>query len=60
MGDKQASAAADLLQSRLDELEREGRIPESNTVTISKDDFEPIKIFIGLLTGDRRERFWSD
>lgn len=60
MGDKQASAAAYLLQSRLDELEREGRIPQSNTVTILENDFELIKIFIGVLAGDRRERFGID
>lgn len=56
MKTKQASAAAYLLQSKLDEMERNGEIPRQNLAGISEEEFNQFKEFISLLLGDRTER----
>jgi hypothetical protein len=52
MKTKQASAAAYLLQTKLDEMERAGEIPRQNDSRISQEDFEQFKEFVSLLLGD--------
>jgi len=56
MKTKQASAAAYLLQVKLDDMEREGEIPQKQLAKLTEQDFEQIKDFTSLLLGDHIER----
>ncbi|MBA3920418.1 MAG: hypothetical protein H0X31_01395 [Nostocaceae cyanobacterium] len=53
---KQASAAAYLLQVKLDEMEKTGEIPQQKLAGLTEQEFEQFKEFISLLLGDRTER----